>query len=262
MNIKPRYIKVETKEQVLRIVLHRPKKKNALNPQMINEIQEALDLHKGNNIIKVILISSDSDVFCAGADIEYLKKIKTASYKENLLDSEKLMHLFKTMLLYPKLIISKISGAAVGGGCGIITASDITFATENSVFGYPEVRIGFVPALVTTFLINKINESNTRELLLTGNLINAKKAKEIGLINHICDEKKIDKKIDGFINDIIGNTSINSIAETKKMIYTWLDLEKKLKKAAEFNAKNRKTKDFKKGVTSFLMKRKINWGNE
>jgi len=262
MKKKPQHIKVQAKKQVLRIVLHRPSKKNALNPKMINEIQEALDNYKENHIIKVILILSNSDVFCAGADIEYLKKIKTASYEENLKDSKKLMQLFKTMLLYPKLIISKISGAAIAGGCGIMTASDIAFATNDSVFGYPEVRIGFVPALVSTFLIKKIHESNTRELLLTGKTINAKKAKEIGLINYIYEETKIDEKIDSFIKDVICNTSTNSIAETKKMMYMWLGLEKNLKKAAEFNAKNRKTKDFKKGITSFLNKRKINWGNE
>ena len=171
------------------------------------------------------------------------------------------MQLFKTMLTYPKLIISQVSGYAIGGGCGLITASDIIFATEESKFGYPEVKIGFIPALVSTFLTKKIRENDARELLLTGKLIDAKKAKEIGLINYTSTLKNIHKEIKQFIETTIKTTSENSIKETKEMLYKWLNLEQKLEKAAELNALNRKTEDFKKGITSFLNKENINWSN-
>ena len=153
---------------ILSIILNRPGKKNALNQKMVSEINSALDLHKESMNVRVVLLSSNCDVFCAGADLAYLQQIKDFNHQENLQDSKQMMTLFKNMLLYPKLIISKISGAAIAGGCGLMTASDITFATHESSFGYPEVKIGFVPALVSTFLIAKITETKTRELLLTG----------------------------------------------------------------------------------------------
>ena len=262
MNQEFQHIKIDIKNQYLNIILDRSEKKNALNPKMINELQEVLEYYEKNNSIKLILISSNSDVFSAGADLEYLQKIKDFSQEENLKDSEILMHLFKTMLLYPKLIISKVCGAAIAGGCGIVTASDIVFATEDSKFGYPEVQIGFVPALVSTFLINKIKETDLRMLLLTGVLIDAQKAKEIGLINHVCNNENIQEEVEVFIEKIISKTSQNSIAETKKMIYLWLDLEKKLEQATIINARNRKSEDFKKGLTCFLNKQPINWSKK
>ncbi len=258
----PQYIKVKVENHVANIIFNRPKKRNALNSQMIDEIQKTLNIYKKNNKIKIILFSSESNVFCAGADIKYLQKIKDFSIEENLKDSKKLMKLFKTILLYPKLIISKINGAAIAGGCGIATACDITFATNNSSFGYPEVRIGFIPALVSTFLTHKINGSKLRELLLTGNIIDAKTAQDIGLINYVYKSSEIDGKVNDFIKEISQNTSTESIAETKKMIYLWLGLEKKLKKSAVLNAESRKTKNFKKGISGFLNKTKIDWSKQ
>ena len=165
------------------------------------------------------------------------------------------------MLTYPKLIISKVEGVAIAGGCGITTASDIVFSTEEGKFGYPEVKIGFIPALVSTFLTKKINEQHARELLLTGKLINAKSALDIGLINYVYQKNKIDFHIQKFIEKHIKTTSSNSIYETKKMLYNWLDLDKKLNQAAEFNALNRKSIDFKKGLSCFLNKKEIDWSN-
>ncbi len=158
------YIKTKKHNRFLHLILNRKEKKNALNPKMIYEIQDVFNTYKMNKNIRIILISSNSDVFCAGADVEYLQKIKNFSHTENLNDSKLLMQLFKTMLTYPKLIISQVSGYAIGGGCGLITASDIIFATEESKFGYPEVKIGFIPALVSTFLTKKIRENDAREL--------------------------------------------------------------------------------------------------
>lgn len=258
----PQHIKIEVNSQVVNIIFNRPEKRNALNSQMIDEIQQTLNTYKKNKKIKIILFSSNSTVFCAGADIKYLQKIKDFSFEENLKDSNKLMKLFKTILLYPKLIISKINGPAIAGGCGLATACDITFATEKSVFGYPEVRIGFIPALVSTFLTHKINGTQLRELLLTGKIIDSKTAQNIGLVNYVYKNSEIDQKVDDFIKEILKKTSIDSIAETKKMIYLWLGLEKKLKKSAVLNAESRKTDNFKKGIAAFLNKTKLDWGKQ
>ena len=241
------------------ITLSRVEKKNALDPIMIKNLQEILDDNKNNHNIRVVVLQSSSDVFCAGADIEYLHKMRNFSYEDNLNDSKQLMLLFKTILSYPKLIISKVDGAALGGGCGIVTASDIVFATQKSSFGYPEVKIGFTPALVSAFLMEKVNLTNTRELLLSGKIINAEKAQKIGLINFIHTEAQLNKEMDIFIKKIITKTSPDSIHATKQILYTQLDIDNKLERAAEFNAKSRMSNDFKKGIQLFLEKKPHNW---
>ena len=259
MNKKYEHIKSEIVNNIVSITLNRPNKKNALNPKMIHEFQEVLNIYQNNPSIRIILISSSSNTFCAGADIEYLEKISRFSYEENLEDSKKLMSLFKTMLHYPKLIISKVCGAALGGGCGIMTASDLVFATNDSKFGYPEVKIGFTPALVSTFLIERINISNTRKLLLTGEIIDAKKGKNMGLINYLCTKKNITNEINNFIEKFTNETSPDAIHSTKKTIYSILEMDRKLEKAAKINAKARMNEDFKKGIQAFLNKTSINW---
>lgn len=259
MDYNYKYITVNTNNQTLVITLNRPHKKNALNQEMVQEIKSILDLYETDQKIRIILISSSCDAFCSGADLEYLKKIKDFSYKENLKDSQELMLLFQKMLLYPKLIISKVSGVAIAGGCGLMTASDIIFATHDSTFGYPEVKIGFVPALVSTFLKEKITDLKARELLLTGKIINANTAMEIGLINYICSAEKIDQEIISFIEKFTKHTSPNSIAQTKKIMYHSLSLGDKLIKAAELNAKTRMSLDFQRGINAFLEKQSINW---
>lgn len=267
MHQKQKYIKLKTfdlnnQAQYLNIILNRPEKRNALNPQMITEIISAFDEHEKLNKTKLILISSSSSVFCAGADLQYLKKLQNYSYQENLNDSYHLMNLYKTMLKYPKLIISKVCGPAIAGGCGLINASDLVFATKNSKFSYPEVKLGFIPALVSTFLLTKIKGSDARELLLTGKLIDAIYAEKIGLINKICELENIDNEIIKFIEKIVKETSLNSIKETKEMLYQLMDLDKKLEKAAKLNAKSRESEDFTKGITNFLVKNKINWAKQ
>ncbi|MBE37916.1 MAG: methylglutaconyl-CoA hydratase [Flavobacteriales bacterium] len=254
-----KYIKVDITRHCLTITLNRIKKKNALNPTMITEIQNILDSNKENDNIRTVLINSSSSVFCAGADLEYLNEIRQFSYKENLTDSQILMSLFQTMLSYPKLIISKVCGAALGGGCGIVTASDIIFATKEAHFGYPEVKIGFTPALVSSFLIEKINLSNVRELFLTGKIIDAHQAKDISLINFICSTNNIDEEINVFTQKFITKTSPQSIQTTKQLLYEQTHMKEKLEEAAKLNAKSRMNNDFKKGIRMFLEKQTINW---
>ncbi|MBF25545.1 MAG: methylglutaconyl-CoA hydratase [Flavobacteriales bacterium] len=261
MKQKYQYIQCNILHNVINIILDRQKKKNALNPNMILELINVLNENKDNKSIRVVLISSSSDVFCAGADIEYLNKIRKYSFQQNLEDSKQLMSLFQLMLSYPKLIITKVTGAALGGGCGIMTASDIIFATSDSKFGYPEVKIGFTPALVSSFLIQRINIANIKYLLLNGKTIDAKQGKEIGLINYLCENENIDKKVNDFIKKFTKTTSPLSIANTKKILYSQLNLKEKLEEAAKFNAESRMNEDFKKGIKGFLDKQLINWND-
>ena len=256
---KYKYIEIVISDSVVNIVFSRIEKRNALNQEMITEIQSVLNTYKNNPNIRVILLSSASNVFCAGADLKYLNNIQNYTYDQHLNDSITLMNLFKTMLSYPKLIISKVIGPAIAGGCGIATASDFIFCTNESSFGYPEVKIGFMPALVSTFLKYKIKHSDVTRLLLTGDIIQAKEAHKIGLVAHIDKVEEIDNHISEFIYTHIKNTSSTSIAYTKKLQFELNNLENKLNIAAQFNAKIRLNTDFKKGIQSFLNKISINW---
>mgnify|MGYP001367182844 CR=1 FL=1 len=255
-------IQVEIIKNTLNIQLNRSEKKNALNQNMISEIQDILNKHKNTENIRVVLISSNCDVFCSGADLNYLYELANFNYQQNLADSKILMKLFKTMLLYPKLIVSKVTGPAIAGGCGIATASDIIFATHNSKFGYPEVKIGFTPALVSTFLVNRVNTTIAQELLMTGKIINGDKALKLGLINYLYPDNEIQNAIDEFIIKFSQKTSPISIERTKKSIYIALGMEQKLQQAAEINAKSREGKDFQKGINAFINKQSINWENQ
>ena len=253
------FIKIIQNENFLNIILNRPEKKNALNPVMINEISDILEKCESDNSFKIILITSSCNIFCAGADLDYLKKIKNFSLEENLTDSKLLMSLYKKMLKSSKLIISLVKGHAIAGGCGIACASDIIFASKDCKFGYPEVKIGFIPALVSTFLSSRINESSARDLLLSGKLISSKHALEIGLINYVIDQNTIDLEVMKYIEEISVENSTNSIKETKELLYVNMNIDKKLEFAAKLNAKNRKSKDFEIGINNFLNKKINKW---
>ena len=253
------FIKINQNENFLNIILNRPEKKNALNPEMINEISDILEKCESYNSFKIIVITSSCNIFCAGADLAYLKKIKNFSYEENLSDSKLLMNLYKKMLKSSKLIISLVKGHAIAGGCGIACASDIIFATKDCKFGYPEVKIGFIPALVSTFLSSRINETSARELLLSGELISSKHALKIGLINYVFDQNTIDLEVMKYIEKISVENSANSIKETKELLFENMNISKKLEFAAKLNAKNRESKDFEIGINNFLNKKINKW---
>jgi methylglutaconyl-CoA hydratase len=161
----------EVKNRIGYLILNRLEKKNALNFDYIKAIKSALDEMAKNTEVKVLVIKSNSDVFCAGADLEYLISLKENSYEDNLKDTRHIAELFDMIYNFPKLTIAQVEGHAIAGGCGIATAADFCYATPEAKFGYSEVKIGFIPALVSVYLIKKIGETKARELLLTGKLV-------------------------------------------------------------------------------------------
>ena len=199
MNNAFQTIKIESNNKnVYSIILNRPQKKNALNSTLISELTKAFNQLNIMDECRVIVLSSNSDCFCSGADLDDLKTLQEKDEKTNIADSEKLMNLYKSILYNTKLTISKVNGPAIAGGCGLATTCDIIFANENAKFGYSEVKIGFVPALVSVFLSIKVSESIAKELFLTGRIFDGKYAKKIGLINYLYENDIIDEKIDLF----------------------------------------------------------------
>ena len=180
----------------------------------------------------------------------------------NLSDSEKLLNLYKSIIYNTKLTIAKVDGPAIAGGCGLATACDLIFASENAKFGYSEVKIGFVPALVSAFLSIRITKSKAKELFLTGKIIDGEYAKEIGLINYFYKKKILNEKVNSFCMNFISKSSPEAVKTTKKLLLEYTDLDEKFDIAKKVNANSRKNTDCIKGINSFLNKEKINWTND
>lgn len=243
--------------RVASITLNRPEKSNALNPELINSVINALKNASKDIHVKVIVIKAAGKSFSAGADLAYLQTLLTNSFEENLIDSKQIRDLFATIYYLDKIVIAQVEGYAIAGGCGLATVCDFVFATPESHFGYTEVKIGFVPAIVSCFLPAKIGDLLTKDLLYTGRIISADEALKFRLINFVTNSDEIDQKVNSFALHLCNNSSSNSLSMTKKLINKNIDAE--LETAVEMNASARETEDFKIGIKAFLDKQKINW---
>ena len=251
--------KIENK--IAYITLNRPEKRNALNNEMVAALISAFENCEFDENIKIVILRAEGKVFCSGADLESLQKLQKNTYEENLEDSTLLKELYRLIYLFPKIIIAQVQGSAIAGGCGLVSVCDFIFAVEEAKFGYTEVKIGFIPAIVMTFLIRKIGELKAKELLITANLITAQEAKNIGLINFIVSEGELEKKVNDFALMLISNNSSQAMSETKKMIVEIQEktLDEALNYSAKKNALARQTDDCKKGIEAFLQKKIIQW---
>jgi len=211
--------------------------------------------------IKVIILKATGNTFSAGADLAYLQELQHYTDEENLADSQNLKNLFSTIYLLPKVVIAQVEGHAIAGGCGLATVCDFVFAIPEANFGYTEVKLGFVPAIVSCFLMRKTSETLAKQLLLTGELFSAQQALAYGLINFVTSKENIGQKARDFALNLCSTTSANSLMVTKQLIgqTTNQNLQECLELAVQLNAKVRNSEDFKKGIASFLNKEKINW---
>ncbi|MCE2786529.1 MAG: enoyl-CoA hydratase/isomerase family protein [Bacteroidota bacterium] len=251
----------EVKDRIGYITLNRPEKRNALSFEFVREIKSVFAAAEKDASCKVIVLRANGEAFCAGADLAYLQQLQTNSHEENLADSNNLMELFRMIYLFKKVVIAQINGPALAGGCGLATVCDFCFATAASTFGYTEVKIGFVPAIVMVFLIRKVGEKTAREILLSGNVFNALQAKNYQLINDVYEANELESKVDSFASALVKTASAESLGMVKQMLARVqnLSLDEGLSYAAEMNAQARKSTDCKKGIAAFLNKEKLSW---
>jgi methylglutaconyl-CoA hydratase len=243
------------------ITLNRPEKRNALNDEMVTALKKAFKQAENDESCKVIILHANGDVFCAGADLAYLKKLQENNFEENLTDSKHLMSLFKLIHDLPKVVIAQVEGHAIAGGAGLATVCDIVFSVPEAKFGYTEVRIGFIPAIVSIFLARKVGEAHTKDLLLSGRLVHALEAKEMRMINFVYEAKEIQREVLQYAKHICSDASGTSLALTKNLIGNAfnLQLQEFLIVAAEMNAEARGSDDCQRGISAFLNKEKIMW---
>lgn len=254
-------ILIEIKDRIAYITLNRPDKKNALNSELVKSLKVEITKAANNDAIKVIILKGAGTTFCAGADLEYLQQLQKNSYEDNLADSNSLKELFELIYFLPKIVIAQVEGHAIAGGCGLANVCDFTFSVPEAKFGYTEVKIGFIPAIVMTFLIRKIGEQKARELLLSGNLIDVNEALKINLVTKTFDKETIENEVFNFANKLCLENSGSSMAQTKLMIANiqTMPILEALNYASTENAKARNSEDCKKGINAFINKIKLLW---
>ncbi len=255
------FVEYRANDRIGYVTLNRPEKRNALNFEVVEELKLAFQQASEDSKAKVIVLKANGDAFCAGADLAYLQQLQENTFEENLADSSHLKELFYQIYTLDKIVIAQIEGHAIAGGCGLATVCDFSFTVPSAKFGYTEVRIGFIPAIVKVFLLRKIGEQKAKQLLLTGELVDANQAVSLGLINEVVAKEQIHDKVTTFAQMLIEKNSGQSMAFTKQMIAAvqGMNLEDGLQYAAEMNARARASEDCQKGIAAFLNKEPISW---
>ena len=238
-----------------RITLNRPDKRNALNDELIAQIKERLSAANQVDSVRAIVISGAGKDFCSGADLSALQKIASASVSENLDDARSLMELFLLIRLISVPVIAAVQGRALAGGCGLAIACDVVLASSTARFGYPEVKIGFVPAMVLAILRRNVSEKHAFELITTGDEIHAVEARQIGLINQVFDDETFSTDVDAYLEKF-SNTSKSAVELTKRLLYQVDSLAffEALESGVDVNVIARMTEDCQQGIAKFLKK--------
>jgi methylglutaconyl-CoA hydratase len=238
---------------IARVTLNRPDKRNALDSEMVSEIRRALAESADNSDVRVVLLAGAGKDFCSGADLAALHQIAKATVMENLADARQLADVFLDMRRHPRPIVAAVRGRALAGGCGIATAADIILAAESAQFGYPEVKIGFVPAMVMAIVRRSVSEKRAFELLTSGEPFPARTALEIGMINRIFPDASFDREVESYAAQLATRSS-SALSLTKSLLYQIdaLSFEAALSAGVQTNAIARLTEDCRRGIEQFL----------
>jgi methylglutaconyl-CoA hydratase len=257
-----RYATLETRIEngILTITMNRPEKRNALNPAMIEDLTHAFIAAANDPACGVILLTGAGLAFCAGLDLEHLETLHTKTPEEHRRDSESISHMLRTVYDTPRPTIAAVNGSAIAGGMGLATICDFTLAVPEAKFGYTEVKIGFIPAIVSAYLRNQIGDKRARDLLLTGRLVRAPEALDLGLVTRIVPAHDLMAEANSLAACLLRNSPA-AMQATKRLMneHGRRDLDRQLASAIAANAEARTTADFKEGVRSFLEKRAPEW---
>jgi methylglutaconyl-CoA hydratase len=241
------------------LTLNRPDKRNAISYELIDDLIRALEEVR-NSSARIVILTGAGKAFCSGMDLDNLKALIGRTPEQNIADSRTMVRLFRSLYEFPKPTIAAVNGAAIAGGTGLALLCDFTLAVPEAKFGYTEVRIGFVPAIVATFLLRQVGEKIARDLLLTGRIFDAAEALKMGLINEIVPgEKLLDRARE--LAGQLAESSPLSLFQTKRLLteHARAELDLQIETAIRENAGIRESADFREGITSFLEKRKPKW---
>ncbi len=241
------------------LTLNRPEKRNAISFDLIDDLLRALDEVSKSEAI-VLIVTGAGKAFCSGLDLDNLKALLGRSPAQNLKDSQTMVQLFRSLYEFPKVTIAAVNGAAIAGGTGLALLCDFTLAVPDAKFGYTEVRIGFVPAIVSTFLLRQVGEKQARDLLLTGRIFGSDEGARMGLISEIVPAENLMARARELAALLMENSPA-SLRATKQLLtnHARAELDAQIESAVRENAAIRTTADFREGISSFLEKRKPGW---
>jgi methylglutaconyl-CoA hydratase len=241
---------------VARITLNRPEKRNALNDELIGVLKDSLALAAEDEQVRVVLLTGAGPDFCSGADLAALDRTADAGVLDHLATAHELADVFLTMRHHPKPIVAAVRGRAFAGGCGLATACDIVLAAESAQFGYPEVKIGFIPAMVMAVLRRSVGEKRAFELLITGDPICAAEALKFGLINRTFPDEIFEASVETYV-DALAAKSASAVGLTKRLLYhiDGMTMDAAIEAGAHANALARMTEDAKRGIEKFTKKK-------
>jgi methylglutaconyl-CoA hydratase len=253
-------ISYSTENKIARVLLNRPEVHNAFNEVMIQELLDVFQEISKNEDVRIAILTGKGESFCAGADLNWMKKMINFSYEQNLEDSLKLAELFYLMYSLPKPIIARVNGAAIGGGTGLVAVCDIAIASENAKFSLSEVKLGLVPACISPYVIRKVGEGRCREFFLTGERISAKRALELGLVNQVVPADQLDQAVQEKVSQLV-SSGPKALAMCKELLKNvpGMDFEKAKTYTADMIASMRIGDEGQEGMSAFLEKRKPKW---
>ena len=240
---------------IARVTLNRPEKRNALNDEVIAGLKDGLKNASKDQRVRVVVISGAGKDFCSGADLSALQKIANASVAENSEDARLLLELFLLIRQLPIPVVAAVTGRALAGGCGLATACDLVLAASSARFGYPEVKIGFVPAMVMAILRRNVSEKRAFELITRGAEISADEAKEFGLVNQVFSDESFAEDVNRYIGEF-EKMSASAIGLTKRLLYQMdgMGFPEALETGADVNVIARLTDDCQQSIARFLQK--------
>lgn len=246
-------------EDIVTVTFNRSERRNALTPEMIEELIATLDRLLSRNS-SVLILTGRGPAFCAGLDLEHLQTLMNKTRPEHNADASRMARLLRSLYDLPIPTIAAVNGHAIAGGMGLATVCDFTLAVPEAKFGYTEARIGFVPAIVSSFLTLQIGEKRARDLLLTARLIPAEEALQMGLVNEVVHDTSLMERAIRLARQLLKN-SPSSMRATKQLLSAHVkdQLDRQLQEAVETHASVRSTEDFREGVSSFLEKRPPDW---
>jgi enoyl-CoA hydratase/carnithine racemase len=245
-------LRVEHEGPVLRVTLDRPEVRNAFNDELISRLYEVFSTELG---VRAIVVTGAGEAFCAGGDLQWMKKASAYTEEQNFQDALKLANLFRAITENPAVVIARVNGHAFGGGCGLVAAADVAIASENALFAFSEVRLGLVPATISPFVLPKIGHGQARALFTTGEAFKADRALRIGLVHEVVAPADLDTEVQRKLKAIL-SAGPEAIATSKQLA---LSEPMALDEAASVLARARACAEGKEGVAAFLEKRKASF---
>lgn len=248
-------IAFQVEQGIARLTLNRPERRNALDQELLTELRDAIRAAAADKSVRVVVLAGAGKDFCSGMDLRTFGEDSSGDLAKFQTEARNMAGLLLDMRRHPRPIIAAVQGRALGGGCGIATAADIVLAAESAQFGYPEINIGFVPAIVMAILRRLVSEKRAFELIATGETISAQAALEYGMINRVFAAQTFEREVEDFVANL-ASKSTSALAMSKELLYRTdvMQFEAAIEAGAEVNAFARTTEDFKRGIEKFLKK--------